>query len=145
MEALRLEKTSEVILSIFQPITAMPTRSTYHQYCPLNHVPQYHISTVLEHLQGQPSPIITTLPEKKLFLIILNKTQCSICDGKNIEEIFQLWNPRPAELTVPCPMGIQHIEIGPCVLALGTRGAGCKSVWELWESLREKPAEQSCC
>ena len=52
--------------------------STYHRYHPLNHVCKYHISTVLEPLQGQwvhhllgcLFQYIATLSEKKCFLII---------------------------------------------------------------------------
>ena len=43
IESLRLEKTTKVIESNHQSITT----------CPLNCAPQCHISTFLEHLQGQ--------------------------------------------------------------------------------------------
>ena len=42
-ESLRLEKTSKITKSNHQPIPTMP----------INHVPQCHISTILEVLQGQ--------------------------------------------------------------------------------------------
>ena len=50
---------------------------TYHQYSPLNHVPQYNNKMFLEHSQrqqlhhhsGQPIPALTTFPEKNFFLI----------------------------------------------------------------------------
>ena len=42
VESLRLGKTSKITQSNHQPTTTMPT----------DHVPQCHISTALEHLQG---------------------------------------------------------------------------------------------
>lgn len=147
MEALRLEKISEVIQSVYQSITIMPPRSTYNQYCPLNHVPQF-----LNTSRGSLAQCTTTLSEKKLFLIVLKETRCSIRDGKKIEEIFQLWNPRPAELAAPCTINIQQVEVGPCLPDVGdqrswvqicrgtmaiTEGNACKA-----ELLNKPPATE---
>lgn len=48
LESLILEMTSKIILS---------THPTYHQHCPLSHVPKYHICAFLEYLWGSDSSI----------------------------------------------------------------------------------------
>ena len=67
IEKQRLEKTLGLSSPIINP----------SPWCPLNHVSMCHIYTILEHFQGwwlnhfprQPLPCLTTLPEKKFFLL----------------------------------------------------------------------------
>ena len=95
---------------------------------PTDHIPQCHIPTVLEHLQGQwlphlpaqPVPSITALSEKKRFLI------------SNLPPLMQLeaitscliavtWDKRTPHITTSCCQAfVESDKVSPVPLLLHT-------------------------